>query len=274
MQLVWPPSLHQLTQFIGWMSLQGLAYSTARLYVSAVGYHCKLKGYADPTHHFIVNKMLEGFRRSTVSGDSRLPMSPVLLHKIWEKMPAVCDNHYEVKLFRAVYTLAFFGFMRVGELALSRDMPALSVLQFEDVHLNANKRSLSIIIRQSKTDQYREGVRIQLFGNKSVICPILAMSEFLKVRSSINGPLFCHFDNSVLSRYQFSAILKKALTLISPNLTRFRSHSFRIGAATTAASAGMDISQIKQAGRWRSDAVKSYIRTPIKIDTNVFIDKD
>lgn len=267
MQLTWPPNLHQLTQFIGWLSLHGLAYNTAKLYITAVGYHCKIKGYVDPTQHFIISKMLEGFRRSKYSGDSRLPMSPTLLQRICGKLPAVCSNNYEVKLFRAAYTLAFFGFMRVGELAWSRGMSYWSVLQLEDINIDRKQNELSIQIRQSKTDQHKEGTIIQLSSNTTAICPVVAMLEFIEVRSAINGPLFCHFDGSVLTRYQFSAILKKTLGLISPHLIKFRSHSFRIGAATTAASVGMDIAQIKLAGRWRSDAVKTYIRTPIKIDT-------
>ena len=52
--------------------------------------------------------------------------------------------------------------------------------------------------------------------------------------------------------------------LVSPgyNTTHYASHSFRIGAATTAGTAGLPDWLIKVLGRWRSDAYQSYILTP------------
>ena len=40
------------------------------------------------------------------------------------------------------------------------------------------------------------------------------------------------------------------------------SHSFRIGAASWAVAHGHSIEQVKQMGRWRSDAVLKYVRIP------------
>ena len=39
-------------------------------------------------------------------------------------------------------------------------------------------------------------------------------------------------------------------------------HSFRIGAATWAAAKGFTDTQIRQLGRWKSNAFLNYIRTP------------
>jgi len=40
----------------------------------------------------------------------------------------------------------------------------------------------------------------------------------------------------------------------------YNTHSFRIGAATSAESAGLTESQIKSMGRWKSDAYRHYIK--------------
>ena len=42
----------------------------------------------------------------------------------------------------------------------------------------------------------------------------------------------------------------------------YAGHSFRIGAATTAALVGLPVHMIKTLGRWKSEAYQLYIRTP------------
>ena len=89
--------------------------------------------FEDVSKFFIVLKLLEGMRRLKNPCDSRLPVTGPLLHKIFIFLPQVYFNTYETKLFRAVYSLAFFGFLRVGELTLSTGNDVESILHISDV---------------------------------------------------------------------------------------------------------------------------------------------
>ena len=56
--------------------------------------------------------------------------------------------------------------------------------------------------------------------------------------------------------------LREALVVKGIKPESYAGHSFRIGAATTAANCGMPDSLIKTLGRWESAAYTLYIRTP------------
>jgi hypothetical protein len=56
--------------------------------------------------------------------------------------------------------------------------------------------------------------------------------------------------------------LHRVLREVGVDSTKFNGHSFRIGAATTAAKKGMEDSVIKTLGRWRSLAYLQYIQIP------------
>ena len=52
-------------------------------------------------------------------------------------------------------------------------------------------------------------LHISLVGDKS-ICPIAAVQQFIRLRSSVSGNLFIHGIRLPVTRDQFGAILNKA----------------------------------------------------------------
>ncbi|KAI8519748.1 hypothetical protein Bbelb_030050 [Branchiostoma belcheri] len=63
-----------------------------------------------------------------------------------------------------------------------------------------------------------------------------------------------------VSSDHFSNTLRKCLERAHLDPQAYTAHSFRIGAATHAASSGASDAQLRALGRWSSDAFKSYIR--------------
>ena len=87
LQSSWPPPLDQVVQFVAYMSVKGLAWSTARTYLMGIAFICKVSGGLDVTQHFLVKKLIEGFRRSTHEKDTRLPISITLLKQLLAILP-------------------------------------------------------------------------------------------------------------------------------------------------------------------------------------------
>jgi integrase len=210
-----------------------------------------------------VAKTLQGLKRTAKKKRVRLPITVELLQDILTTLPAVCRDTYESLLFRSAFSLAFFGFFRVGEITSSgkNDINVHKVLGIGDIQRSQN--GLVIMrLRFSKADQTGKGATITLKKQHNpLICPVRALEAFLSARPSLPGPLLCHFNGQPLSRYQFSAILKKALCVLNPQLHNYSSHSFRLGAATTAAKLGWSAEKIKELGRWSSDVYKVYVQS-------------
>ena len=88
-------------------------------------------------------------------------------------------------------------------------------------------------------------------------------------RGAAPGPFFIFDDGRYLTRDRFVTAVRAALCTAGIDDSRYSGHSFRIGAATTAAACQLPDSLIKTLGRWESSAYTLYIRTPKDILCNV-----
>lgn len=69
-----------------------------------------------------------------------------------------------------------------------------------------------------------------------------------------------HEAGSPLTKYQFTALFKHCLEVAGVSSKEYGTHSFRIGAATEAARAGLQESEVMRIDRWRSSWYARYIR--------------
>ena len=87
------------------------------------------------------------------------------------------------------------------------------------------------------------------------VCPIKAILPYLALSGSKPGSLFMTHNNSPLTRQFFSTSLSAILSAAGLDHQRYNTHSFRIGAATSAKLAGMSELDIKMLGMWRSNTL-------------------
>ena len=87
---------------------------------------------------------------------------------------------------------------------------------------------------------------------------------YLAIRGARLGSLFVLEDGSYLTRQRFATTVSSALKLARVNDKLYTTHSFQIGAATSAKEAGVSDVHIKMLCRWKSNTYQLYVRTPCK----------
>ena len=135
----------------------------------------------------------------------------------------------EKRLLWAAFTLAFYGFLRVSEFASS---------SFTWQHIHLSNDRYTILIEQSKTDPFRHGHMITIHATGTSTCPVGALRLYAKATTPL------HDNQSVFKGGKFSPLDRQRLTTSIQHLLQnthyshqqYSSHSFRSGAATTAAA--------------------------------------
>lgn len=91
------------------------------------------------------------------------------------------------------------------------------------------------------------------------------MQHYFQFVAPPPGPLFIFRSGRLLTRAIVTSLLRDAACHAGLPFHSLKGHSFRIGAASSAAAAGLPDWLIKVMGRWSSDCYQLYIRTPEQV---------
>ena len=265
-----PVQEHQLCHFVSYLGDQGLAYSSLKGYLSAIRNLQISYNYPDPNISGMpkLEQVLRGIKKQNSAACAkreRLPITPdtlVKLRSVWERNNIKQDN---IMLW-AVSSLCFFVFFRAGELTIHAEesYDPQTHLNYEDIAMDSfsNPTIMKVHLKESKTDPYRKGVDIFVGCTHDKLCPIAAVLAYLAKRGNAPGLLFKFENGKQLTKTKFVASVKGALASAGVDSSKYAGHSFRIGAATTAHTQGIEDATIKMLGRWESSAYLLYVRTP------------
>ena len=263
-----PLQEHVLCQFVAFLFSASLSYQSIRSYLSAVRHLQITQGLPDPALASLarLTYVLRGVQRAVKPQRRlpRLPITPGILRRIYQVWSQQTLTYERVMLW-AAFCLGFFCFMRAGEFTCpSRQAFTDYMLSPDDVAVDSHSAPthMTVYLRQSKTDPFSVGSTLHVGVTGGNLCPVSAVLAYLAIRPRLHGPLFLFKDGSTLSKQRLVQALHQALSLAGIDDSRYSGHSFRIGAATTAARAGVSDSLIQTLGRWKSSAFTLYIRTP------------
>ena len=248
-----------------------LSHKNISGHIAAIKYHAQVLGYdLDVSPFSRLYRLLRGIKRTQgaqFKKPPRIPITPPLLLSMGQNLWNSSYHFLDKSMLWAAMLTAFYGFLRVSEYTspFVKSYDPATTLCYRDIQV-ISATHIKIHIKASKTDPFRSGVHLSIYANNSPLCPIQAILKFLHQHPTKSGPLFVWQDGRYLTR----SGLAPALNRIKPkHLKNMSSHSFRIGAASTAAAAGYPRWLIQALGRWSSNCFKDYIRIPDSTLTKV-----
>jgi len=220
-----------------------------------------------------LERTIQGIKRDHGEPDRRIrtPLTRPHLLRILQHLP---HRNYDTIVTRAAFTLAFAGFLRVGEFTYSEKDRELGAtfgnwfLTKGSVRIPRSGSYMELTLPSSKTDPFRRGIKLTIAASQDEACAVQAMKglQAIDTHRPQWAPLFCIGRAEQLPFTRGHVVQKLQRLAITAGMGHgsWNGHSFRRGAATWAAEAGISDTEIQTLGRWKSDAYKRYIEYSTK----------
>lgn len=249
-----------------------LKLATIKIYLSGVRHFYLRKGRQDPLKsNDRLQCILRGIKRlqgTDLSFKNRLPVTLPILKDICNLFSKGFLSPFLDSMMLALCQLAFFGFLRCGEFTVNSGFDHDNCILLKDINFDPNLSYYILNLKRSKTDPFRTGVNIHIFESTE-LQPVHCMSQYVELRvkqgALSSSPLFIDSNGAPLNRNKFIEFFRHALASLGIDDFKYSGHSFRIGAATSAAAAGVEDHLIQTLGRWSSNCYTRYIRTSLDI---------
>ena len=254
----------RVTLYCGFLSAEGIQSSTIKSYISAIKHKLLMDGYEWNGNLALFAALTRASKLKNDVLRTRLPIGKKFLEVIlFEIQRKFSKDPYKRSLYKTIYLVAYHGLMRIGELTISPH-----VLKAVDVHDARNKQAFKFVLHSSKTHgrgDHPQKIRIEKVDKTTnFFCPVEEITNYLEIRGrfakSINEPFFRFEDKQPITANHVRKTLKQVINNLHLDSSLYDTHSFRIGKATDMFKEGTTVEQIKEAGRWKSNAVYKYLR--------------
>ena len=219
----------------------------------------------------LLNSLIRSCKLENDSVKIRLPIQgkllEMLLFEIGRKYNAdINPQPYLDTMYKALFCLAYYGMMRVGELTVSPH-----TLKASNIHVGNNKDKILIVLYSSKThgkESRPQRIKISAVPTKrktqKFFCPFKSVINYMTIRGGYDDEteeFFVFRDRSPAKPHQVRTILREMLDNLNLDSSLYDVHSFRIGRTCDLYKFGYSIDRIKSMGRWKSNAVYKYLKS-------------
>ena len=249
----------------------GAQSSTIRSYASAIKAVLTSDGYEWNDQKVLLNTIIKACKLENDTVKTQLPVSYNLLELILLSLErSLSAQPYLCLLYKSIFLLGYYGLMRIGELTMGSHP-----IKAKDIHTGMNKDKILILLHSSKThgkESRLQKIKIHAFGNADtrekvkfrLFCPFKAMRHYLYVRGPFETTaeaLFIFRDGKAVTPEHVRNILRDRIKSLNLDPMLYDTHSLRIGRASDMFNKfNFSVEEIKQKGRWSSNAVYKYLR--------------
>ena len=204
---------------------------------------------------------------------ARLPIYKDLLHLLIKE----CSGYFQMEnnqpylslLYKAMFVSAYYGLLRIGEVTKGPHAILAS-----NVHIRENKIKILFLLKTLKThSKGSQPQRIKISstpvkekastGSGTKFCPFRILSDFVIARpSALNETeqFFIFRDHKPVTPIHMRTTLHKLISRMGLQPELYNRHSFQIGRGCDMVKMGVSVETVKKIGRWRSNAVFTYLR--------------
>ena len=255
-----PVGPDRVADYLAGLFQRGCNPSTMASHASAIAFGHRIRGWPDPTPDFRLRQLLKGAGKLRVTCDQRQTLTLQTLLKLCTNLRMVGLHRNDRITFRAILLLGFFGLLRPGELV--RGSAPQHTLRLSDIRLSGTR--LTLRLPSSKTSAAPQTITLDAKPGRQ-FCPVQAMRDFLRVRPEGGSQLFIDAAGSAISTARLSMVLQRTAIMSGMSPVGISGHCLRIGGASHGAVQGMSELQLAEAGRWRSRAVRRYVRRYVSV---------
>ena len=170
---------------------------------------------------------------------------------------------YLNRLYQAIFSIAYYGLMRIGEMTAGTHPVKAS-----DVHIGQNKNKILLLLRTSKThgkESRPQKIKIQqTFVNKARhFCPFDVLHRFMTYRGGYeldSEIFFIYSDGMAVTPEHVKNTMRTILQCLGLDPVLYDTMSFHSGRAVDMYHMCYTLTQIKQAGCWKSNAIFKYLK--------------
>ena len=185
-----------------------------------------------------------------------------------ERRFASANQQYLECLYKAMFSLGYYGLMRIGEMTKSPH-----VVKACNIHIADNKDNILILLYSSKTQGKQhapQSIKITtnseekgVFHRNRHFCPFELMREYLGLRGGYKDAseqFFIFRDGSPVGPQHMRTVLKDIITILGLDSALYGVHSLRIGRCTDLIKYNYDFNLVCRWGRWHSNVIYHYVR--------------